>query len=322
MLRSNAVQVRAFRVLLFVFCLGNSHAAIGQEGRSEQLAKLDEDLEQVLWWLPDETESIVVSRGNVPTRKLLAMPQTLQARAIPKGDPPPEHKYQPEKQDYQELVAESCIGLLAYYWPLFPDGEQDKLINAHFAAKTANLFVKAVWWRNDAKKEIVEIVVFRDETAGRLLASLAAFPHIRKDTDGVGVLEVDLTHKEPGYPANRRWLASPQRNVFVTTTCPELMKLLIERMKQRGGHRAFPPEIPEWQHVDLSAPAWGIRHFRPGVNDRLSMLRWDRNAKGLVFFGRNGPASSLVLRYVSASHDAGNRILQMQLESLSIFPIH
>jgi hypothetical protein len=94
-------------------------------------------------------------------------------------------------------------------------------------------------------------------------------------------------------------------------------------MEQRGASRALPPALSEWQQLDLSSPAWGLRHYRVETmnKDSLSMLVLDPHAKGLVFFGDNKPQPFLIMRYLSGTQDAGNRILDMQRKWLQRFPI-
>jgi hypothetical protein len=47
---------------------------------------LADDIEQILWWLPEETEAVVISRGNVPIKELHKMSKAqIKKEIIPNG---------------------------------------------------------------------------------------------------------------------------------------------------------------------------------------------------------------------------------------------
>jgi hypothetical protein len=305
-------------------------AAAGQPGR------LPEDIEQVLWWLPEKTEAVLVSRGSVPIPE---KPAPLPAETVPqekvRGGPsvtlPPGPEYLRSGREYQDLVAIKCTEVLGYYNPkLYPEDLQLKMMETFYGPKTARLFVKAVWWDKDTSRETCDLVVFRDNMAARIIDTLAVFPNTPRNIDALRVLEVDLNYgrtpeSEPHPPIpldwndlpprpKRRYLAAPRANVYVAATSSELLKVIVERMKQSGPERALPPDLPEWRYLDPTVPAWGLRHYRRAIADKdcLSMLRWDPNAQGLVMFGGNKPSPFIGLRYVSNSKDAASRFLQME----------
>jgi hypothetical protein len=301
-----------------VLAMPGMPAAAGDETPS---IILPDDIEQVLWWLPAETEAVVVSRGQPPIPEFQQpTPQPPSAARKATIEPVAGYGYPKTEYPYEDLVANHCIEPLVYFQGLYPGDERYRLINAHYGRKTATLFVKAVWWENKASRETCDIVVFRDNMAERLLTSLGAFPSVPRRLGNVPVLEIDLNNgvipqEQP------RWLAAPRPNVFVTTTSLELLKSIVERMTHRGATRALPPELPEWRYVDLEAPAWGIRHYQPAIatKDDSSMRKWDSNAKGLVFFGGEEPTPHLVLRYLSSSEDSAARFQHMQRNSLAKF---
>ena len=166
--------------------------------------------------------------------------------------------------------------------------------------------------------------------AARIVKSFASLPNVPRDFNGVRALKVDLNSGVPpkeherwyGKPLEPDWryLAAPQPNVYICTTNSQLMNVVVERMKRRGANRALPSDLPEWGHFDPTIPAWGLRHYRPAIaeRDKLSMLKRDPNAKGLIFFGGNKPSSFLGLRYLSKSEDSGNRLLRLRADYLNI----
>lgn len=342
--------VSPVRLLLAVVCcvLGMASRAAGQlaapppaerAAHAPQPGKLPEDVERVLGWLPEETEAILVSRGNVPIVKtpVHGEQETEPASPPQSAELPGEYQFLPDDQcGYQDTLTLSLLDFLA----IFGDDQQDEMTWSFFGPRTASLFLKAVWWEKDATRATCDIILFRDNTAQRLVDSLATFPNVPRTMAGVCVLEYDLNRgrsadwsdagrglpfdlndlsKPPNFP-RLIYVAAPQPNTCLFTTNTELMQILLERMQRPGAKRALPPELPEWRYLDLTVPAWGLRHYRPATaeKDCLSMLNWDPKAQGLVFFGGNQPSQFLGLRYVSDSEDAGSRFVRMQAEWLSI----
>ena len=175
------------------FYSGAAQFRVGSDGRPDSHTRLPaapnpgnlpDDVNEVLCWLPQETEAVLVSRGKVP-------PGTLSADVFPalsgdNGSP----EYVPPV--YQDLVAAECIEPLVIFSLLYP--HPDRLIRSFYGRKTAKLFVKAVWWDRDTRRETCDVVVFRDGTAARIIESLAAFPNVRRRIEDVPTLEVDLNY--------------------------------------------------------------------------------------------------------------------------------
>ncbi len=287
-----------------------------------------------MWWLPEETESVVVSRGNPPVAEY----KPAETKPPPGYSgaylPWPGGYVRPTDNQYQDLVAEQCIEPLVNRPPIFIDPQPERLIQSLYGPKTAKLFGKAMRRNKAGGREMCDIVIFGDKTADRIIDSLTAFAQISRKIADVRVLEMDLNRYAAPHdqradsfrmvplPPDRKWLAAPRSDVYVASTSSEFLNVIIERIKQRGARRALPPDLPEWRQLDLAAPAWGIRHYRPPTGkDSLSMASRDPSAVGLVFFGANKPAPVLTLRYLSTSGDAPSRLLRMQTESLGMFPM-
>lgn len=315
------------------------------------------DVDRLLWWLPAETESVVVSAGYMPLQEPVRVqrPQGV-PNVLPQGEGPVEgatfeipkgakledfdsYVYPATKYDYQDLIPLQCQTPLRFTKPLEHGNVAVKLLLTIFGPNTARLFASAVWWRGDATRETCDIIVFNDGMAEQMIRSLSALPFAAHSVDGVRALEVpldfdlpemiglsrlqvaDLNSHDAGL-AGKRWLAAPHPSVYVAATSKEFLQAIIGRMRERGARRALPPELPEWQQLDTSLPAWGLRHYRRATadKDKMSMLNWDPNATGLVFFGGAQPSPHLALRYISASPDAGRRFFEMQKFWLARFP--
>jgi len=304
--------------------------------------ELPDEMTEVLWWLPEETEAVVVSRGNVPIRRLEPRANTGRLTWTPQprsGNELPAQSHDltpapqlaaPHKYACEDLLAEMHSSTLTrFHEDVY---RQNEMIRSFFGGKTASLFVSAVWWDNDTTRETCSIVTFRDGTASQIIGTLADFPHVPRSIGGVYVVEVDFNRDRNsefpnagGIPfdlndlrtptrKNLGYFAAPRPNVYVVTTSSAFLRVIIDRMKERGARRALPPSLPEWQHVDTSSPAWGLRHYRSAIagKDSLTMAGRDPGAEGLVFFCGNLPTQFICLRYISSSIDASDMFLQMQ----------
>jgi hypothetical protein len=54
----------------------------------------------------------------------------------------------------------------------------------------------------------------------------------------------------------------PRSNVAVVATNLGYLVALLDRMLGTPGTRALPPNLSEWKHVDTNAPVWGVRHYQ------------------------------------------------------------
>lgn len=290
--------------------------------------ELPQDIDRALWWLPDSTETILVSRGNVPRAELRRGSPGEGMGGAPFLPSPQGYCY--PKQDYppEDLVAMHCIEPLAYYRRIYPPDVRHRLINAFYSPRSATLFMKALCWDRDGTRQTCDIVMFCDNRASRLVGALAASGSVVQTTGGVEIGEVDLNQEPSAVPdirggqrqeppkADLRWVAALRPDVYVCSTSLDLLKVIIARSAQRAATRALPASLPEWQYVNPAQPTWGVRHYRTATADKraLSMLQWDPEAVGLVFFGGNDPAPYFALRYLSNSESGGTRILRMQCE--------
>lgn len=311
-------------MLLVPACLGAAERA---NYRTEQ-PDVSEDVEQVLWWFPAETEAVLVTRGSVRFGRTPLVTRSGTNKA-PRASVDLRESRE-RHWELEDLVASRCVEpLIGGY--CYPDDERQTLLDAFFGPKTtAYLFVKAVWWEADETRQVCSVVLFRDDAAARLVDALSQFRHRQVSIRGLRVLVVDLNWGRsaekpqrfsldlddvPSVP-KRRFIASPSPNAYIVTTSPGLMEQMLSRMSHRPDRRALPPHLPEWRYVDVTAATWGLRHYRAETADKdcLSMLEWDPRAQGLVFWGDSDPSPAIVLRYVSPSQNAHLKFRAMQTD--------
>jgi hypothetical protein len=107
-------------------------------------------------------------------------------------------------------------------------------------------------------------------------------------------------------------IAYPEAGVLVIATDLPYLEAVLQRRVKRPGDSAFPSELQEWRHVDVTATVWAIRHFRledarkdptsPLNQGRRKEVR-DSGAIGFVFWYHDS-AKLAKGRYLSRSGEA------------------
>lgn len=71
---------------------------------------------------------------------------------------------------------------------------------------------------------------------------------------------------------DENWLALARPDLLVVTNSKELLGETLERIEHGSQTRAYPPSLTEWKHVDRRASFWGLRHYtdqaKPKPNER------------------------------------------------------
>ncbi len=109
----------------------------------------------------------------------------------------------------------------------------------------------------------------------------------------------------------------PRTNVAVVATNLDYLVALLDRMRGAPGTRALPQDLSEWKHVDTNAPVWGVRHYRKQGTEldpsspllaQSSANIPDANAVGVTFSFAPAAERTATVDYLSAAPDV-RRIL-------------
>jgi hypothetical protein len=57
------------------------------------------------------------------------------------------------------------------------------------------------------------------------------------------------------------WLALPKPDLLILSSRKELLLSVLTQMSNQPSTRPLPSTLPEWQYVDRSSDFWGLRHF-------------------------------------------------------------
>jgi hypothetical protein len=103
----------------------------------------------------------------------------------------------------------------------------------------------------------------------------------------------------------RFYVCQPQPGLLVCATNRRYLAEVLDRMENPSDTRAFPTDLPEWNHVDVKASVWGLRHYpknRP-EHDPLTPGRPDPGATGLTFW-IPAAAKSVEVRFLTTNEEA------------------
>lgn len=109
------------------------------------------------------------------------------------------------------------------------------------------------------------------------------------------------------------FLCRPLPGVLICATDKSYLEETLKRIGRKPTRRALPAELAEWQHVDVKARIWAIRHYleETAENDPSSPLRPkaaanfpDTSAVGFVFWYSPGADKIARARYLSSAKGA------------------
>jgi hypothetical protein len=259
-------------------------------------------LEAALWWLPSDTQTLMVARG----------PWTIEVPRPGQQEP-----------GLEPLSLEDELrSLISGFSP-------DRRAGASRAPTVAFALEGSRHFRSPKDLgmmlyEGAQIVVFEQplgaaaddikrcliERYGRPF--FADDPVLQKET--IGGHEVFWFEHKQNSDVVKTYLTLPRPDVLVSATDRGYLGEVLSRMSKKGATRAFPADLPEWRHLDMSKPIWAIRHYdrNDAAEDPSSPLAGgqraanvpDDRAVGFVFTFDAGKSDLARLRYLSANENA------------------
>jgi hypothetical protein len=135
----------------------------------------------------------------------------------------------------------------------------------------------------------------------------------------LGDAEVAVFTKKHDNDVWSYFVCRPKPGVLICATDRAYLEATLKRIGRKSEKRALPADLPEWKHVDLKARVWAVRHYRKesAQNDPSSPLRSkapanvpDPAAVGFVFWYSPGADKVARARYISGAKDAVNLAAQ------------
>ncbi len=276
------------------FCFGPSHAAAQQP-----------NLNQVLSWLPVDTETVLGANGPFGWDP-----------EIHSNETPPQ-----ERLTAAELEVQSRMFPLALL--NFNNGGLGKFINGKaisLAIEGSRRF-RAPRSLGMMRYEGCLMVIFMPAVSldGSAFLKAAASSAVRFEArNGIRIAVFEEKVEDDTWTT---FVAFPRGNVAVVATNRDYLAVLLDRMRGAPGPRALPEALSEWKHLETNAPVWGIRHYRKqgAALDPSSPLLGqssanipDADAVGVTFSFAPSSQLAATVDYFSRSPDA-RRILSSYL---------
>jgi hypothetical protein len=190
-------------------------------------------IDELLWWLPTDTETVQVTQRPSRTRGLPVEAISAPDGKVELGDVG--YKETLERHLSNVRVKASLEGSRRF---AAPSGLGGMLFEG------ANLFLLEKPFADDGKSLMGEL-----QKQALKVDAIAEFTVVEfRDK-----LESDVWAS---------YITVLRPDVLVIATNVDYLKELIARRKTRTGARALPPELEEWSLIDAASPFWAIRHYR------------------------------------------------------------
>ncbi len=213
-------------------------------------------IDELLWWLPADTETVQVAQTPGRTRGLPVEAISLPDGKVEFGDVG--YKETLERHLSTARVKASLEGSRRFVAPsglggMMFEGANLLLLEKPFADEGKGLMAELQ--KQALKVDAVggfTVVEFRDK------------------------LESDVWGS---------YIAVLRPDVLVIATNIDYLKELVARRTTRTGARALPPELREWSLIDAGSPFWAIRHYRREADSRDPTSPFLKNAAAGEFDG-------------------------------------
>lgn len=265
------------------------------------IAAQQSNLNQVLSWLPVDTETVLGANG----------PFAWDPKAL-SNDPPS-----------QERLAATELEMQSRMFPLtllnFKNGGFGEVIKG----KTVSLAIEgsrrfgAPRALGLMRYEGCLVIVFIPTVSldGAAFMRAATNSAVRfEEHNGTTVAVFEEKSEDDTWTT---FVGFPRSNVAVVATNLDYLVALLDRMRGTPGTRALPQDLSEWKHVNTNAPVWGVRHYltQGAKLDPSSPLLGqgaanvpDANAVGVTFSFAPAAEGTATVDYLSTNPDV-RRIL-------------
>jgi hypothetical protein len=281
--------------VLIIGCSLILSLAVAGRSRAESSAgasNLPKAVDDVLWWLPEDTQTVIVSQG--PFKVDLRDPHE-------RADP---------VDDVRSLQLIIC-GIPALRLP--------PALTKRLSDRTITLAVEGSRHFRGPKGlglmpfEGAQILVFQDDLGadGKPLMNSWLKGATKIETiSGIPVLMGEEQWERDHWSL---YLAQPKPNILIGATNRDYLQTVLDRMVKRAAVRALSPNLPEWRHLDPTAKVWAIRHYdrKDAEADPSSPFGGkkeanepDDEAVGLVFWTDPHDGGSVKVNYLSNNRDA------------------
>jgi hypothetical protein len=235
-----------FPVLAFVFLLP-----------TQTQDKTNLDVEQLLAWLPTDTETIIVTRGPFK---------------IESG------KRNDETPDLPKMLEGMALGPLASLG-------RGRFVN-HLKGQAVTLALEGSRAFRPPRDlglmpyQGCDIVVFQQDIGSAGDALMKALQEGGGNTIKLLGHEVAVREEKWEIDTWTIFITRPKPNILLCATDKGYLEEVLKRMDKPGEGRALAAALPEWKHANTKARFWALRHYEKkyAATDPTSPLTTDKRA--------------------------------------------
>lgn len=253
-------------------------------------------IDEVLWWLPPDTETVSVARGPF------------------KAPQPSERPAPISPGDYLDRV------LTAYQLGILQTVRAGRFYKG-IAGSTVKFSVdgsrkfRAPTGLGSMRYEGCAITVFESGMAPSRSARINEMTQFANGVQTIAGERVMMFEEKLEEDVWKIYVAFPASNVLLCATNQEFLTQVLNRMQRKEAKRALPEDLPEWKQVNTNARFWAVRHydrsntlFDPStpVSGNKRPASWaDEQAVGIVLeFDPDRSKAAVTVKYLSANKDA------------------
>jgi hypothetical protein len=274
------------RIVILVLALAAPLSALADDEAPRK--QLPESVDRFVWWLPADTETLIVSQG------------------------PFEVFPHPTEETIDELTFLETARLVPM-WPLAD--VQDGLLWKEFQEQNVVVAVQGGRRFRPLGMLLYEgchIVQFDEAAHDAVERAFRAGLERADETIRLAGTRVAVFEHKIENDVWSLFVAHPEAGILLAATDRAYLEAVLRRRERKADVRALPDDLPEWEHVDLEAPVWAVRHYRAENAEkdpsspragRATQLVSDPKAVGFVFWYDAGGKTARA-RYLSESPNA------------------
>ncbi len=202
-------------------------------------------IDQVLWWLPQDTETLLVSRGP-----FLIKTQELQSRPQDYRKPATERDFQNFHWTFSSMQAGGFVKEL-----------QDQTILLSMEGSRKVSLPKDLGMTPYEGCSILLVKENAQKPLNSVFKALSAKAKQRITLAGQQVLVYENKQEQDIW---KRYVACPAKDVFLVATNRSYLESVLLRMRHKPSARALSNSLPQWKYVDRNAQYWAVCNLNQG----------------------------------------------------------
>lgn len=263
-----------------------------------------DSINNVLWWLPEDTQTVSVARGPF--------------KAVAATEPPDD---MPAIEKISLVLRMSSLkGLQTIKKGRFYKSFVGRSVL--FTVEGSRRF-RPPTELGDMLYEGCDITILQNglgSARGALLRQMAAQA---KQVQSMAGQQVMLFEEKLEADIWKIFICIPKPDVVLCATNLDFLNQVLGRMQKRGQKRALPDTLAEWKHVDIEARFWAVRHYDKddaqedpssplNGNEDTANIR-DTEAVGIVFYFDPSRSKVAMVKQLTNNKDAAKLLARQRL---------